>query len=44
VDTHDELEKLKKRFEREVRILSSLDSKFVIPVLNYDLKTENPGS
>mgnify|MGYP001502791996 CR=1 FL=1 len=42
VNTHDELEKLKKRFEREVRILSSLDSKFVIPVLDYDLKTENP--
>jgi eukaryotic-like serine/threonine-protein kinase len=34
--------KLKKRFQREVRVQSSLSSEYFIPILDSDLKSENP--
>jgi eukaryotic-like serine/threonine-protein kinase len=37
-----DLEKLKKRFIREVKILANLDSDYFIPVLNYELDVECP--
>lgn len=37
-----DVEKLKQRFKREVKIQSSLTSDFFIPVLDYDLNCENP--
>ena len=36
------IEKLRKRFEREVRIQSSLPPEFFMPVLNSDLKIDPP--
>lgn len=34
--------KLKKRFDREVRYMSSINSGAICPILDYDLDTENP--
>ncbi|KHG39112.1 MAG: hypothetical protein HEQ20_27145 [Aphanizomenon flos-aquae KM1D3_PB] len=37
-----EIPKLKKRFQREVRVQSSLSSDYFIEVLNADLEAETP--
>ena len=37
-----DLSKLKKRFQREVRVQSSLSSDYFIPILDSDLESEKP--
>lgn len=37
-----DLSKLKKRFQREVRVQSSLSGDYFIPILDSDLQSENP--
>ena len=40
--TDDDIEKLERRFHREVRVQSHLDQNFVIPIVSHDLNAHPP--